>query len=99
MSNNRKVFIVNDGAKDYSAAETFGEIVFCTDAQFKRTDIASMNRQLSETLLDAREDDLLMVAGLPQLMSVASAILAAQFGRVNFLIYDGSRYVERELVL
>lgn len=94
----RKVYIVSDGGKDYSAAEEFGELVFCSDGQFKRTDVASMNRQLSETLLDAHEDDLLMVAGLAQVVAVAAAILSAQFGRVNFLIYDGSRYVQRDLV-
>lgn len=95
----RKVFIVSDGGKDYTAAEQFGQIVFCTDAQFKRTDIASMSRQLTETLIDAKPDDLLMVAGLPQLLMVASAIITEQCGRVNFLIYDGSQYVQRDLVL
>lgn len=95
----RKVFIVSDGGKDYSQAEQFGQIVFCTDGQFKRTDLASMYRQLTETLIDARPNDLLMVAGLPQLLAVASAIITEQCGRVNFLIYDGKEYVQRDLVL
>lgn len=94
----RKVFVVNDGGKDYSAAEKFGELIFCTDSQFNRKDVASMHRQLMETMGEAEAQDLIMVAGLPALLMVAAGIMAATYGELHLLIFDGTDYVQRDLI-
>lgn len=94
----RKVFIINDGGHDYSGAEGFGELIICSQGVVKKDDVHLMYRLLSDALIDAGPDDLLMVSGLASMGMVASAIMADQFGRVNLLLYSNNEYVEKTLV-
>lgn len=95
----KKVYVLNDGGHNYTDAERFGKIVFCTRGVLPRWDISQMYRELETALMDANPDDLVLVSSLATLCSVASAILAARFGEVHFLIFKDGQYVQRDLML
>ena len=95
----KKIFVVSNGGHDYSDAERFGDIVFCTQEVIRKDDIAQMYRELSDALFDAKPDDLLLVSSLTSLCAVASAILADRFGEVHFLLFKDGQYIQRDLIL
>jgi hypothetical protein len=94
-----KVFVLNDGGHDYSSAEKFGKIVFCTEGFIDRYDVAQMYRELSVCLLGANPDDYILVSSLSSMCMVATAIMVEQFGELHMLIHNGKEYVARDLVL
>ena len=93
-----KVFIPNKGVHDYSDAERFGEIVFCTDGILSKFAVSQMHRLLSESMKDSTKEDWILATSLTILVSVASSIFVNKHGRLRLLLYDGERYVDREIV-
>lgn len=95
----RKVFIVNNGGHDYSDAERFGEIVFCTQAVIRKDDVAQMFREIDEALSWANRDDYILVSSLTSMCMVAAGIFAEKFGELHLLLYKDGQYVARDLIL
>lgn len=95
----RRVYVLNEGTHDYSGAEAFGEIVYCTEGLLPKRDINRLFLELDKTLSESSAKDLIMLSSLTSLCSVASAIMAAQHGEVHFLVYHDGRYYEESLVL
>lgn len=95
----RKVFIVNNGGHDYSDAERFGEIVFCTQAVIRKDDVAQMFREIDEALSWANRDDYILVSSLTSMCMVAAGIFAERFGELHLLLYKDGQYVARDLIL
>lgn len=95
----RKVYILTHGGHDYSDAERFGTLTYCDVSVRNKYDISQMYQELREVLYQSNEDDLLVISSLTSLCSVATAILVELHGRVNFLLYQDGKYVERNLVL
>lgn len=94
-----KVYVVNKGGHDYSPAERFGTLVYCTHGQLSKFDTGQMYREVNEAMKDSEPDDYILLTSLTTLCSVAAAIFAAKHKRVNFLIFKEDNYVERKLVL
>ncbi len=95
----RKVFVLNNGGKNYGDAERFGDIVFCTQGSLDKWDVSQMYRDLEMALIDANPDDFILLDSLASLCSVASAMMAARFGEVHFLIFKDGKYIQRDLML
>jgi len=95
----RRVFVLNEGSHDYSGAEAFGELVYCTSGMLPKHDINRLFLSLDEVLSESEAHDLIMLSSLSSLCSVASAIMAAMHGEVHFLVYHEGRYYEKDLVL
>jgi hypothetical protein len=94
-----RVYCVNRGPHDYSAAGAFGELVYCTDGTLDKFDIAQMCRELSESLKDSEECDYILLTSLTSLCSVACAVFASKHGCLNLLIYRPDYgYVARNVV-
>jgi hypothetical protein len=93
-----KVYIVNNGGHDYSGAEVFGDLVFCSRGTFDRTDTAMMFRELSTSLEQAEIGDYLLLTSLCTLCSIATGILVDRFGKVNFLLYEAGHYTVRTVM-
>lgn len=94
----RKVYILNDGGHDYSAAEEFGKLVYCSKGLLNKHDIHQMFRMLTDALADAQADDCIIFSSLGTLCSVATAIMVEKFGEVHFLIFNNNAYKEYTLV-
>lgn len=97
----KRVYILNDGGQDYSAAAEFGELVICTEGQLNKYDVASMYRQLTEVLDLSEPGDYLMVNSLATLGMVAAGIMSALHGELHLLLFDAKtgKYVSRDLNL
>ncbi len=93
----RKVFIVTDGGHDYSDAERFGKIVFCTESVIRRDDVAQMYRELSSCLAQASKDDYLLVSSLTSMCMVAAGFLADAFGQLHLLVYHDNKYIVKDV--
>lgn len=94
-----KVYVVNRGGHDYSSAERYGTLVYCTEGQLSKFDTAQMFREVVAAMQDSNEEDFILLTSLTSLCSVASAIFAAKHKRVNFLIFQDGNYLERKLML
>lgn len=95
----RRVYILNDGTHDYSEAEAFGELVFCTRGVLPKHDINRLYIELEETLSSSHPEDLIMISSFASLCSVAAAIMAAEHGEVHFLVYHEGKYLVKDLML
>lgn len=92
-----KVYITNRGPHNYSDAERFGELVFCTEGEVDKFDTAQMFRQLSTAFEDSIADDYILLTSLASLCSVACAIFAARHQQLNLLLFKGDGYLARSL--
>jgi hypothetical protein len=95
----RRVYVLNDGGHDYTDAERFGEIVFCTQGVVSKNDINKLFRQLDDTLSESGAKDLLVLTGPASLCAVASAIMASYHGEVHYLVFHDGQYYEKDLML
>ena len=96
-----KVFIVNDSALDFSAAERFGELVICTSGRFDRFDLNQMHRELSVELEYSEPEDFILLTSLTTMCVVACSIFVEKHGRLNLLLFRNVEqdYLSRSIVL
>ena len=99
MPRRPRVFIPNKSPHDFSMAESFGELVFCTEGLMDRYSTGTMFRALWPHLSQSNPDDLILVTGLVHLNMIAAAIMSYLHGRVNLLLFNGEGYVKRTVVL
>lgn len=90
-----KVYVLNNSGHDYTDAERFGDIVFCTEGNLPKNDISALFRTLSDALAFAREEDYIVVSSLSSVCAIAAGIMADRYGKVNFLVFESGRYSER----
>lgn len=93
-----KVYVLNRGAHDYSEAEAFGELCFCTDGPLDKWDTNQMYRELSNSMEDSQQDDYILLTSLTSLCSIACSIFTHKHGRLNLLIHKDGTYIQRTLV-
>jgi hypothetical protein len=89
-----KVYVLNKGGYDYSAAQRYGELVYCTDGPLNKNDINQSARLMAKALRDSDSSDYIVLTSLSSLCSIACAIFAAQHQRLNLLIYKAGQYYE-----
>lgn len=95
----KKVFVVNKSSHDFSAAENFGEIIFLSEGSINRYATSSMVRQFGEIMADSNEHDYIVPCSLNVMNSIACAIFARKHGKLNLLLYQNGKYIERNHVL
>jgi len=93
-----RVYVLNKGGYDFSAAERYGKLVYCTDGPLKKHDLNQMARLLSRALQDSDSNDYIILTSLASLCSIACAIFAVQHSRLNLLIYRNGQYHEHTTV-
>jgi hypothetical protein len=99
MKTKKRVYIVSNGGHDYSSAEDYGEIIFCTEGSVRKDDVAQMYREVNEAMALSEPGDFILVSSLTSLCMVAAGIMAAKHGELHFLIYKDGKYVARDLIL
>lgn len=93
-----KVFITNKGAHDFSDAEQYGELVFCTEGPVGKYNTSQMVREFKEAFKDSTQDDYILLTSLTTLCSIACSVFVQKHGRLNLLIFKDDRYVSRRVV-
>ena len=92
-----RVYIVNRGPHDYSAAKHYGELVFCTTGSLDKFDTSQMYRELADSLYDSQAEDYILLTSLTSLCCVACGIFASKHQRLNLLLHRGDSYLARSL--
>jgi len=92
-----KVFIPNKGPHDYTDAEDFGELVFCTEGEVDRYDLSLMHRQLYPLISKSEAHDFIVLTSLASLCCVACSIFVAKHGCLNLLLHYKTGYTLRSL--
>lgn len=96
----RKVYIVNKGAYDYSAAAEFGELVFLTQGVVNTLRPSDVIVDLYEKLRDSSPDDLIVPVGTSTLNMLVGCLFASIHTKVNLLLYNQDKeYQVRSLDL
>lgn len=93
------VYATSKGSHDYTSAKFFGDLVFMTDEKLDKFNTSHMTRCLKPFVNQSHPEDYLLLSGLPTLNAVATAMFVAKHGRLNLLLFDNGRYVERRIVL
>lgn len=93
------VYIPNRGPHDYTDAERFGTLMYCTDGSLDKFDTAEMYRELCDAMHDSEPEDYIVLGSLISLCCVACAIFAAKHHRLNLLIHRTDGYTARSLYL
>lgn len=93
-----KVYVISKSSHDYSEAEKYGELVFLSEGRMNRFCTNNIVRQFEEAMRDCKSGDFILQTGLTVMNMIAAAIFVAKHGRLNLLIYDHGKYVERTLL-
>ena len=99
MERQRKVWIVNSSGHDFSAAETYGELIPLTVGKVNIFNVERLLNELKGDLGSHQKGDWVLLSGNTILNILTFSIVLAKHGEVNILIYDAIRkeYVPREL--
>lgn len=93
------VYVPNRGPHDYSDAERFGELIYCSDGNLDKFDTAQMYRLLTEAMIDSEPEDYILIGSLTSLCCTACSIFAAKHWRINLLLHRHDGYQARTLML
>jgi hypothetical protein len=95
-----KVYIINKGGHDFSAARAFGEIVYLSEGLFSPFSVDRMYREFAKHLKHSSPDDYILSTGLSIMNSIACAMFAHKHdGTLNLLLYRNKEYISRTLKL
>lgn len=98
----RKVFIVNRSVHDFSAATTFGDLIYMSEGSINRFNTSGIYRKFYPILKDSHKEDYILITGLTIMNLVAAFIFAMKHKRLNLLLFrtykDKKEYLERILI-
>lgn len=86
-----KVFVPNRSGHDFTSAERYGELVYLTEGSVNRFQVANIMRDCQEAMKDAAAGDFILISSLSVINSVACALFAYKFGRLNLLQFDNRK--------
>lgn len=96
MNKDIKVFIPNKGFHDYTDAKRFGQLVFVTKGTQNKYGVSNMARCWDAALKDSTPQDYILITSLSILSSIGAGAFASKHGgKVNFLLWQKDRYIER----
>ena len=91
-----KVYILNKGGHDYSAAKRFGDLVYLSDGLLPRSNTSHMVRVL-DPINRSSPHDYILLSSLSIMCSLACSMFTLRHGKLNILIFKGVTYVERRI--
>ncbi len=94
-----KVYIVNKGGHNYEPASKYGELVTLSEGGVDKHSPAKIYMDFIEILRDSSPGDFLLLSGLTLINSVATGIMVAMHGQVNYLLFHqrNGNYVARNI--
>ncbi len=93
------VFIVNKSSHNFHRAEDFGNIIFLSEGSINRYATNNMYRQFMDRMESATENDYIVLCSLNVMNSIACAIFAQRFKKLNLLLFKNGSYIERNLII
>lgn len=92
-----RVYIPNRGGHDFSPAAKYGDVVYITSGDINKFQLDKFYRLCVNEMRDAEPHDYLVITSLNSICTIAGAILARKFGRLNLLLFRDTGYVERKI--
>lgn len=93
------VYVVNKGGHDYSRAERFGRLVYCSEGLVAKHDVSQMLRVILDKMEHSDPTDYILLTSLASLCSIACSVFALKHHRLNLLLFKDGDYIERQLIL
>ncbi len=95
-----KVYVVNKSAHDFSAAEKFGKLIYCTEGRLNRFNTNDMIRKFSDAMRNSKEDDYILLCSLNVANIMATSVFVSKHSKLNLLLFNSTtkEYLEREHV-
>ena len=93
-----KVYLVNDGQHDYSAAKKFGELCYMTKRFINKLQVTQIARTFEPFIKDSKPTDYILQGGPNVMLSIACAQFALRHGRLNLLVFKDDEYHKRTIV-
>jgi hypothetical protein len=95
-----KVYIVNKSSHDFSAAERYGKLIYCTSGRvINRFSTNDMIRKFKDAMRNSSRDDYVLLCSLNVMNAIACSVFAHRHGALNLLLYKDGEYVERNHLL
>ena len=98
----RKVFIVNRSVHDFSAATTFGDLIYMSEGSINRFNTSGIYRKFYPILKDSHKEDYILITGLTIMNLIAAFIFTVKHKRLNLLLFrtykNKKEYLERILI-
>lgn len=95
-----KVYVPNKSYHDFSAAESYGRLVYLTEGIIRpNTSINQLYRMIAPRIAGSDPDDMLLISSLSILNAIAASLLAQRHGCINYLIYHRGSYNHSRIVL
>ena len=94
-----KVYVINKSAHDFTSAEKYGKLIYCTDGRMNRFATNDMIRKFQDAMRNSCKEDYLLLCSLNVMNSLACAVFAKKHGTLNLLLYKDGEYVERNHLL
>jgi len=89
----KTVWIVNEGGHDYSAAETFGNLIPVTVGAINPFNPDRIMVNVREIFKLARADDWVLISGNQMLCMVVFAMWLERFGTANILQWSTKKHI------
>jgi len=90
-----KVYIVNKSNHNFTAAKSFGEIVYLSEGPMNRYSTNNMCRVFTDLMKDSEPGDYIVPCSLNVMNSIACAIFAVKHKTLNLLLFKDGSYIER----
>jgi len=102
LSERPKVYVVNKSTHDFSAAKSFGDIIFLSKHNLQKFSTSQAYRIFYPILEKSNPEDYLIVSGMPMHCLVAAFILTNKHKRLNLLLFteknNKKKYLERVII-
>ena len=99
MKHRPKVYVINKAAHDFSAAKSYGKLVYLSQEAMPRYGPNNIFRRFYPILRKSQPEDYILITGLNVMNVVACGIMVLLHHRLKLLIHkaDNNTYKERIL--
>jgi hypothetical protein len=94
-----KVYVVNKSSHNFSNAEGFGQLIFCTEGRMNRFNTNDMIRKFQDAMRNSKKEDYVLLCSLNVMNAIACSVFAHKHGVLNLLLFKDGEYVERNHLL
>jgi len=93
----RKVYVVNKSNHDFSNAEMYGKLIYCSEGRLNRYSTNDMARKFSDAMRNSGPDDYILPCSLSVANLIAAVVFAIKHKTLNLLLFKPStgEYIER----
>ena len=91
----RKVYIVNRSNHDFSAAMSYGRLIFLSEGPMNRYSTNNMLRIFTKRMKRSTDKDYIVPCSLNIMSSMACSLFTHKHGVLNLLLFKEGFYIER----